>query len=157
MVKALVMDVDGTLTDGGIYMGNSGECMKRFDVKDGYAIAKMLPQLSIVPIIITGRTSDILKNRCEELNVKYVIQGCENKKVALMNLLTKLNITLDETAYIGDDLNDFDCMQIVGIKGCPSDSDEEIKKICNYVCERKGGFGAVREFVTYIKKCNGFG
>lgn len=150
MIRAIVMDVDGTLTDGGIYMSAGGELFKRFDVKDGYAIANMLPEKGIIPIIITGRKSEILLNRCQELNIEHVIQGCKDKVNSMKGILKDLGIPLEETAYIGDDLNDLDCMRIVAVKGCPHDAADEIKSICDYVCQRNGGYGAVREFITHI-------
>ena len=145
------MDVDGTLTDGGIYMGEHGEIMKRFDIKDGYAIHNMMPEMNIIPIVITGRTSDIVANRCRELGINYLIQGCRDKAAALKRLAAELGIELDEVAYIGDDINDLECMRIVGLTACPNDAVKEIRNICNYVCKEIGGHGAVREFAEWIK------
>lgn len=149
-IKALVMDVDGTLTDGGIYMGENGEVMKRFDVKDGYAIHNMLPEMGIIPIIITGRTSKIVENRCRELEIKKFIQGSKDKVSELLKVIEVFNIKLEETAYIGDDLNDFEVMQIVGVRGCPANAVKEVRNICEFVSIQNGGNGAVREFVEWI-------
>lgn len=151
-IKALIMDVDGTLTDGGIYMGNPGEIMKRFDVRDGYAIHNILPLLGITPIIITGRTSEIVKNRCRELGITELVQGSFCKEEDMCNILNRLGITLEETAYIGDDLPDKECMELVGVCGCPSDAVDEIKTICDFISDKKGGNGAVREFIEWIKE-----
>lgn len=150
-IKAFIMDVDGTLTDGGIYIGNQGEMMKRFDVKDGYAIHNMLPLLGIIPIIITGRTSQIVENRCKELGITELVQGSSCKVKDMMSILDKLGIALEETAYIGDDLPDKECMEMVGVCGCPIDAVDEIKKLCDFVSNQKGGNGAVREFIEWIK------
>lgn len=149
-IKALVMDVDGTLTDGGIYMGENGEIMKRFNVKDGYAIHNMLPQMGILPIIITGRISKIVENRCSELEIKELIQGSKNKLVDLLKIIEKFDIKLEEVAFIGDDLNDLEAMKFVGVRGCPFDAIEEIREICEYVSPHMGGNGAVRDFVEWI-------
>lgn len=149
-IKALVMDVDGTLTDGGIYMGENGEVMKRFDVKDGYAIHNMLPEMGIIPIIITGRISKIVENRCRELEIKKFIQGSKDKVSDLLKVIEALNIKLEETAYIGDDLNDFEVMKIVGVRGCPANAVKEVRNICEFVSLQNGGNGAVREFVEWI-------
>lgn len=151
-VRALVMDVDGTLTDGGIYIGNDGEIFKKFHVKDGYGICNMLPQLGIIPVVITGRTSAIVEQRCRELGIRYVVQGSIDKEKSLREILGVLEISLEETAYIGDDLNDYDAMKLAGIRGCPQDSAIEIKKISEYVAAAEGGNGAVREFIEWIGK-----
>lgn len=152
MIKALVMDVDGTLTDGGIFIGNMGELMKRFHVRDGYGIHDMLPRMGIIPIILTGRESDIVYKRCSELGIKYIVQGSKNKIADLKTILLKVRVSLKETAYIGDDLNDLECMKQTGVIGCPNDAVPEIKKIADYVCNSVGGNGAVREFIEWIEK-----
>lgn len=150
-IKALIMDIDGTLTDGGLYIGNTGELVKRFHVKDGYAIHDLLPGMGIIPVIITGRESEIVLQRCKELGITYIVQGSRDKVSDMRKLLFQENITLEETAYIGDDINDLECMKIVGLKGCPIDAAWEVKQISDYVTERTGGNGAVREFVEWIR------
>ena len=149
-IKALIMDVDGTLTDGGIYMGQDGEEMKRFNVKDGYAIHNILPKYNVIPVIITGRKSRIVENRCKELGIKRVVQGSINKVEDMLQILKQERIELEETAYIGDDLNDYECMQMVGVRGCPNDAVKEIKEISDYIATAIGGNGAVREFIEWI-------
>lgn len=151
-MKALIMDVDGTLTDGGLYIGRRGELMKRFNVKDGYAITKLLPDMGIIPIIITGRESDIVIHRCRELGITRVIQGSIDKVKDMLEVLQAEGISLKETAYIGDDINDLDCMKRVAVRGCPSDAVKEIKEIADYVTVCNGGNGAVREFVDWLKE-----
>ena len=95
MIKYLIMDVDGTLTDGSIYMGEHKEILKKFDVKDGYGIKNILPEKDIIPVIITGRNSAILQNRCKELGIKDVIQGCSDKKNELEKIIKKY-INMDD-------------------------------------------------------------
>lgn len=150
MIKALIMDVDGTLTDGKLYISNEGECMKAFSVKDGYAIRELLPKYNIVPIIITGRKSEILERRCEELGITELHQGIHDKVKKMYEVLADLDITIEETAYIGDDLNDLACMQKTALTACPVDAANELKHIVTYICEKKGGDGAVREFVEWM-------
>ena len=150
-IKALIMDVDGTLTDGCIYIGSEGEIMKRFDVKDGYAIHNILPSLGIKPIIITGRESKIVERRCKELGITELVQGSSNKVKDMINILAKLDISLEETAYIGDDFPDKECMEMVSICGCPMDAIDEIKSICNFISTKNGGNGAVRDFIEWIR------
>lgn len=148
--KMLIMDVDGTLTDGRIYIGAKGEVMKAFDVKDGYAIAQILPEKNIIPVIITGRISDIVMERAKELKITELYQGVSDKLKQLQVLKEKYNMSPGEIAYIGDDLNDLDCIKYCGITGCPSDSIGIIKKQVDYVCNSDGGRGAVREFIEWI-------
>ena len=148
-IKMLVMDVDGTLTDGKIYMGSDGEVFKAFDVKDGYAIAH-LHEVGIIPVIITGRKSKIVENRAKELNIKEVYQGVSDKVEKLKEVAKDNGVLLEEVAYIGDDLNDLDCMGICGLSACPNDAIDEVIQNVNYICKHSGGNGAVREFIEYI-------
>ena len=148
-IKMLVMDVDGTLTDGKIYMSANGELMKAFNIKDGYAIAR-LRDYGIEPVIITGRSSDIVKQRCTELKIKELHQGIDNKSYMLRDICEKLHVELGQVAYIGDDLNDLPCMKICGYSACPSDAVVQVKDSVTYVCQAKGGDGAVREFIDHI-------
>lgn len=149
-IKALVMDVDGTLTDGGIYMSKDGEIMKKFHVKDGYAIKHMLPNHNIVPIVLTGRKSMIVTKRCEELGITEVVQGSYNKVKELTDIANRLQIDLEHIAYIGDDVNDFEAMQLVGVRGCPCNAVRDVKNICEFVATVNGGDGAVREFIEWL-------
>ncbi len=149
-IRAIIMDVDGTLTDGGIYVGETGELMKRFDVKDGYAIHNILPKMNIVPIIITGRKSEIVSHRCKELGISDVVQGSIDKVSDMKKILRDKGIGLSQVAYIGDDLNDFECMKLVAVRGCPADAVQEIKEISDIVTCNKGGHGAVREFIDWM-------
>ena len=145
----LVMDVDGTLTDGKIYMSASGELMKAFNIKDGYAIAR-LKEYGIEPAIITGRESDIVKQRCAELKITELHQGVENKLFKLRDICAKKGLTLSQVAFIGDDLNDLPCIQQCGVTACPSDAMIQVKDSVNYVCDAKGGEGAVREYIDFL-------
>ena len=149
-IKLLVMDVDGTLTDGHIYIGSNGELMKAFDVKDGYAIYHMLPANNITPVIITGRSSDIVAARAKELKITELHQGVSDKLAVLAAVAAKYDVTPDQIAYIGDDLNDLDAMAYCGLSACPADAVDEVLETAKYICKHNGGQGAVREFVTQI-------
>ena len=157
-VEYLVMDVDGTLTDGKIYMGPDGEAMKAFDIKDGYGIHDMLIPSGIQPVIITGRTSTIVERRCKELGIDFLFQGVKDKVARLQSFLVEQNGEMSEVAYIGDDLNDLECIKIVrnegGLTGSPYNAAREVRHAVNYKCKAKGGEGAVREFIEYILKKN---
>lgn len=150
------MDVDGTLTDGGIYMGKNGELIKKFNVKDGYAIHDILPSMGILPIVITGRNSEMVENRCKELEIKEVVQGSKEKLSDLIVILEKYQIKLEEVAYIGHDRNDLEIMKKVGIRGCPFDAVKEVKSICEFVLSQKGGNGAVRDFVEWLARYDSY-
>ncbi len=153
-IKVLIMDVDGTLTDGHIYMGPDGEAMKAFHAKDGYGIVE-LGNMGILPVIITGRKSRIVENRAEELQIKHLYQGVPDKLSKLKEILKTLNCSQDQMAYIGDDLNDLACIDYCGMSACPADAVEEVKTTVDYVCTHKGGQGAVREFIDYLRKQEG--
>lgn len=146
MIKMLVMDVDGTLTDGHIYIGVNGEVMKSFSVKDGYGIVH-LKEWGIEPVIITGRQSEIVRERAKELQITELYQGISDKLKTLMEVASKYKITAQQIAYIGDDLNDLECIEFCGVTACPSDALSTIKEKVSYVCKNQGGQGAVREFI----------
>ena len=149
-IKYLVMDVDGTLTDGKIYMGNSGEVMKAFSVKDGCGIHDILIPSGITPVIITGRKSDIVLNRCNEIGINEVYQGISNK----IDKLFTITSDFSSVAYIGDDINDFSCMILVkeagGIVGCPKDAVSKVTRIADFVSGYKVCDGAVRNFIEWL-------
>jgi 3-deoxy-D-manno-octulosonate 8-phosphate phosphatase (KDO 8-P phosphatase) len=148
------MDVDGSLTDGKIYMGQNGEVMKAFSIKDGYVINYILKPVNIVPVIITARTSSIVQNRCDELGIKEVHQGKLDKLASLKEIIGEES--LGDCAYFGDDIIDMKCMLPIkragGIVGCPADAVQEIKAIADYICINKAGEGALREFAEWIVK-----
>ncbi len=150
MIRYFVMDVDGTLTDGKIYMGTAGEVCKAFSCKDGYGVRHILLPRDVTPAILTGRTSNILLNRCREMGVQHVCQGLEDKLKSLLALCGDLS----QVAYIGDDMNDFSCMQAVkaagGLVGCPADAVEQVRRLADFVAPHRGGDGAVRDFIEWL-------
>lgn len=149
-IKLLVMDVDGTLTDGRIYIGKQGEVMKAFDVRDGYAIANILPVIGVTPVIITGRSSQIVEQRAKELKIVELYQGVSNKLTQLKAVAERYDVEPEEIAYIGDDLNDLDCIEYCGVTACPQDAVDEVKQKVKYVCKHDGGRGAVREYIQWL-------
>ena len=159
MIKFLVMDVDGTLTDGKIYMGVDGEAFKAFDIKDSYALHTLLKEHGIIPVIITARKSPMVEHRCKELGVTEIHQGIMNKLDCLKGVLEKYSSAdqqygLSNVAYIGDDLLDLQCMKPIteagGIAGCPSNAVKEVIATCSFVSPNKGGEGAVRDFAEFL-------
>lgn len=150
IVKFLVTDVDGTLTDGKIYISPSGEAMKAFNIKDGCGIHDILIPNNITPVIITGRESQIVLNRAKEIGIANVYQGKADKLATLKEITSELG----SVAYIGDDINDLICMNAVkeagGVVGCPADAYEKVIEIADFVAEHNGGDGAVRDFIEWI-------
>lgn len=148
-IKMLAMDVDGTLTDGRIYIGARGELMKAFDVKDGHGIVEFRKGGGI-PVIITGRQSDIAAVRAKELGITEVYQSVSDKLSCLKEIAQKYGLSQEEIAYIGDDVNDLACMNYCGVSACPADAVSEVKAAAGYICRAAGGRGAVREFLDRI-------
>lgn len=151
MIKLIVLDVDGTMTDGKLYIDNMGNEMKAFDVKDGLAISQAVKQ-GIIFAIITGKTSKIVERRGKELGIQEIFQGSRDKVKDLEIILKKYNFTLEETAYVGDDLIDLKPMKLCGFSACPNDAVEEIQEIADYTASKNGGCGAVREIIELILK-----
>ena len=150
-IKLVVLDVDGTLTDGGIYYDSQGNEMKRFDVKDGLGI-KVGLAAGLEFVILTGRESPMVERRVKELGIQYLLSGVQVKYPALEKLLAELSLSLDQVCYIGDDINDLECMEHVGFAACPADAAEEIKEAAHYISSVNGGYGAVRECVVALLK-----
>ncbi|MGL5355510.1 MAG: KdsC family phosphatase [Cetobacterium sp.] len=151
MIKLIVLDVDGTLTDGKLYISNSGDEMKAFSVKDGLGITQAISQGKEVAII-TGKISEIVNKRSKELGIKEIHQGIKNKIATLDSILEKHNISYENVAYMGDDLIDLAVMKKCKLAGAPKDSVEEVLKISDFISTKNGGDGAVREFIEYILK-----
>ena len=154
MIKLIVLDVDGTLTNGKLYMDDKDNSLKAFDVKDGFAIAQWI-KLGGLVAIITGKTSEIVRRRKEELGIQELAQGVSNKVVELNKLLVKYSLSLDEVAYIGDDINDLGVMSKVGFSACPKDAVSEVLERVDYIASKNGGRGAVREIFEKLMKENG--
>lgn len=148
--KLFVMDVDGTLTDGKIHISAQGEAYKTFNIKDGYGIKHILPKIGLKPVIITGRKSDIVQRRAKELGVELLYQNVIDKLCVLKELAGDCGYKLDEIIYIGDDINDLQCLTNVGFSACPVDATAEVRDAVNYISTKKGGDGAVRELIDYL-------
>jgi YrbI family 3-deoxy-D-manno-octulosonate 8-phosphate phosphatase len=143
-IRALVLDVDGVLTDGGMYYSPTGEGLKRFNVKDGLGL-RMIGEAGIEVALISGENSDILKRRAEKLKIENVFVGVEDKLQTMMDFLNPRNIGLDEVAYVGDDLNDLSALEAVALPIAVSDAVPRVRKAVRWITSRRGGDGAVRE------------
>jgi 3-deoxy-D-manno-octulosonate 8-phosphate phosphatase (KDO 8-P phosphatase) len=150
-INYLLIDIDGTLTDGQLHYDRNGILYKSFNIKDGYGIKEILPLVGIEPVIITGGNSFINTKRFKDLGVKTIYQSVDDK---LGLILSIFGGCLSSLAYIGDDLNDLTSIKEIkksgGITGCPSDAMTEVIRNCDFVSKHPGGFGAVREFIDYL-------
>ena len=148
-IELIVLDVDGTMTDSRITYSANGDEIKSFNVKDGLAISSWR-KLGKQVAIITGRTSQIVARRAKELHIEHFYQGIENKKEVLESLLVKLDLTMENVAAIGDDLNDLQMLKAAKLSFVPSDASVYVEKIATVVLSKKGGDGAVREMIEYL-------
>lgn len=153
MIKLIVLDVDGCLTDGKIIYDNNGLETKQFNVKDGFGIKSWL-RLGNEVAIITGRDSMIVANRAKELGIKHLYQGIKDKHAILLEILQALKISIDEVAAIGDDLNDHKMLSKVGRSFAPNDAVIEVRQEVQTVLGRKGGDAVVREMIDLLVEEN---
>lgn len=144
LVKLLVLDVDGTLTDGGMYYSGTGECMKKFNTRDAAGIAR-LRRAGMRVAIMTGERSPSTRARVEKIGVDFCYEGVQNKRECLLALCQEQGLKLSEIAFVGDDYNDLACLEMVGFSACPADAVPEAKAASQYVCANRAGEGAVRE------------
>ena len=146
-IKFLILDVDGTLTDGGIYLSDEGVQFKKFNAKDGMGIKKAISKGIEVGIISHSYSSKMIDDRANMLGLKYVYVGGKPKLQVVNEWLSELGLSRNEVAYMGDDINDLDVMKLVGCTACPADSSDEVLEISQKVMKKNGGAGAVREFI----------
>ncbi|MFA4915800.1 MAG: HAD hydrolase family protein [Syntrophales bacterium] len=150
-ISLLILDVDGVLTDGRIIMNDSGQETKHFDVRDGHGL-KILMRYGIDVIFLTGRRSDVVEHRAKDLGIGEVHQGIRDKVTVFEEIITKRNIERNQVAYVGDDIVDVSLLRRVGFSVAVADAVEEAKKVADYITEKNGGKGAVREVCEIILK-----
>lgn len=153
-IKLVVLDVDGVLSDGKLYFSANGDELKSFNIMDGLGI-KMLMRNGITVAIITGRTSPLTERRARDLGIPHLIQGREDKLVALSELCQQLGISLENTAYMGDDLPDLSAIRAVNLGVCVPNGNAFVQKHADWVTTREGGYGAVRELTDLILSAQG--
>lgn len=153
-VRLLVFDVDGVLTDGGLYYGPEGEALKRFNVKDGHGIV-MSRLVGLPSAILTARRSGQVEKRGAELGMVAVLQGHRDKNAGLTELITTLGVSEDAIAYIGDDTNDLGPLSRVVLAACPADAVEEVRRAAHFVTRANGGHGAARELCELVLRARG--
>ena len=153
-IKALVLDVDGVMTDGSLTFDENGTEYKTFNAKDGQGIV-MLNKTGFITAIITARQNGTVRHRFNNLGMTKLVEGCKNKIAALKDLMAEYNLNFDEIAYMGDDLPDICCLKQVGLPSCPNDAVEEVKSAAFYIASKNGGRGAVRELCDLFLKATG--
>ena len=151
-IKYLFTDIDGVWTDCCRYYSASGEELKKFSYRDGMGAERLRNLTPIQIAIITGENSQIVARRAEKLKIDKVFLGIKNKKETIENFLNEQNLSWENIAYIGDDMNDLEAMKMAAYTGCPADAVDDIKALSKYVCQKKGGEGAFREFCECIIK-----
>lgn len=154
LIRAVAFDVDGVMTDGGLYLSDSGDEFKRFNSLDGQGI-KMLRDSGFEVAIITGRTSNCVALRAKNLGIAHVYQGVEDKLGAMIDFLDQVKLPRDAAAYMGDDVVDLRVMQNVGFAISVPDAPQFVRDRVNYVTQRRGGHGAVREACEFFMSTQG--
>jgi YrbI family 3-deoxy-D-manno-octulosonate 8-phosphate phosphatase len=155
-VRLLATDVDGVLTDAGMYYAESGDEFKKFNTRDGMGI-KLLQRAGLITALITMEETKLVARRAEKLAIPEVRQGAQDKLAALREMVARHGMTLKEVAYIGDDVNDLEALGAVGFSASPADGLPAVRKTVDYVCRKKGGEGAVREVADLILEAKGSG
>lgn len=150
-IKLVAFDVDGVMTDGSLTFLEDGREIKTYNAKDGLGVV-MLSKAGLITSIITARNNNVVKLRAQMIDIKELYMGQKNKVLALNELMEKYNLKKDEIAYMGDDLPDICVLNEVGLKCCPKDAVAEVRQVCNFISNKKGGRGAVRELCDFILK-----
>ncbi len=148
--KLLALDIDGVMTDGGMIVNSDGSETKKYNTKDGMAIKNAMKRGVEVGFISSGKNLDLIQYRADMLGVKHVWVGSGEKLDVLTEWCNKLNVSLDQVAYIGDDLNDLMILQSVGLSACPADAVPAVRDLCSQILTKKGGEGCVRELVELL-------
>lgn len=148
-VRLFATDVDGVLTDGGMYYSESGDELKKFNTRDGMGI-KLLQRAGLITALITMEETKLVMRRAEKLAIPEVHQGARDKLAVLRALAARHGLTLEEMAYIGDDVNDLEALKSVGFSAAPADAMPSVLEVVDYVCRKSGGEGAVREVADLI-------
>ena len=151
-IKIVLTDVDGVLTDGGMYYTKNGDIMKKFHARDGMGIS-LLKKNNILTIVVTKEKNDIIKQWSKKMSVTKLYDGIQDKKSILKIICKKYSVTKEQIAYIGDDINDIGLLKEIGFSLCPSDAIEQVKSVCDYVCSKVGGNAAFRELSDLVLSC----
>jgi 3-deoxy-D-manno-octulosonate 8-phosphate phosphatase (KDO 8-P phosphatase) len=153
-IKMFLTDVDGVLTDGGMYYTENGDVMKKFHTRDGMGVT-LLRKKKILTIIITKEKTKFVKQWAKNMKIEKLYDGIQKKEELVNKICLRYNVKLEELAYIGDDVNDIALLKKVGLSATPADGIEEAKKICDYICTLKGGAGVFRELADLVLEIKG--
>lgn len=151
-IKLVISDNDGVFTDNGVYYGATGEELKRYSIRDGMGVERLL-EFGIDTAIMTGEVSPSIAKRAEKLKMRYLYLGVKDKRSRLQTVLSDTGLQMHELAYIGDDVNDLAIMKTIadhGLTACPGDAMHFVKPFVHYVCKARGGHGAFREFAEWL-------
>jgi 3-deoxy-D-manno-octulosonate 8-phosphate phosphatase (KDO 8-P phosphatase) len=148
-IVLLLTDVDGVLTDNGVYYGADGEVLKRFSIRDGMGVER-LRNCGIETGIITGENSGAVKKRAEKLNITELHLGIKDKGAVLKEIMERKQLEPSQIAFIGDDVNDLSIIGELEFTACPNDAMPQVRKVVDYICANKGGYGAFRELAEFI-------
>jgi len=149
-IKLLLTDVDGVLTDNGVYYGENGEVLKRFSIRDGMGVERLRNLCGVDTGIVTGELSPSVAKRAEKLKIVQLHLGIKDKRGRLEEIMAKGGFGWDELAFIGDDVNDLEVLGRVGLSACPADAMAAVSGVVHYRCVANGGQGAFREFAEWI-------
>ncbi|MBF0559401.1 MAG: HAD-IIIA family hydrolase [Nitrospirae bacterium] len=149
-IRLLLTDVDGVLTDTGVYYSDAGELMKRFSIRDGMGVERLRDIANVETGIVTGEKSASIKKRADKLQIAELHLGIKRKVAVLEEIMLRTSLNNEQIAYIGDDMNDLEIIESVGLSACPSDSFPAIRKNVDFLCSSGGGQGAFREFAEFI-------
>ena len=153
-IRLFATDVDGVLTDGGMYYAESGDEWKKFNTRDGMGI-KLLQRAGILTAIVTQERTKLVARRAEKLTIPELHQGVTDKLSCIRELAARHGLTLSQVAYIGDDINDLETLEAVGFSATPADGMPRVAAVVDYICQKKGGEGAVREIIEMILEAQG--
>ena len=148
-IRLFATDVDGVLTDAGMYYAESGDEWKKFNTRDGMGL-KLLQKAGIITAIVTQERTKLVARRAEKLAIPELHQGVLDKLSLVREMAARYGLTLSQVAYIGDDVNDFETLKVVGFSATPADGMPQVAAVVDYVCQMKGGEGAVREIIEMI-------
>ena len=149
-IRLLVLDVDGTLTDGRLYYGQDGEALKAFDVRDGHGLRLLSLHGDVKLAVLTGRRADLVQQRCKELSIEHVVGQSRAKGRGIEELAATVGIPLAQTAFMGDDVNDLPALRRVGLSCAPADAAREVLSEVRWVAQHQAGRGAVRELCELL-------
>ncbi len=152
-IKAFAFDMDGVLTDGGLFIEADGTWLRRMDIKDGYALQLAVKQGYKI-IVISGSDSKPVAERLRKLGITEIFMNVTDKEAFFKNYILQKNLLQNEILYMGDDIPDYGCMKLAGVACCPADAVAEIKKISNYISHVCGGYGCVRDVIEKVLKLN---